>query len=110
MPIAPLRPCPVPGCAALVAGGYCPTHTRGHAPPRPNPEVRRWYATVRWFRLRRRVLEAAAQTCTACGHVESTLDIDHVTPHRGDPRLFWALDNLQALCKACHSRKTTRDQ
>lgn len=36
-------------------------------------------------------------------------DVDHITPHRGDPALFNDWKNLQALCKACHSRKTRRE-
>lgn len=32
--------------------------------------------------------------------------VDHVTPHRGDPNLFWDAANWQSLCKRCHDRKT----
>jgi 5-methylcytosine-specific restriction protein A len=32
--------------------------------------------------------------------------VDHVIPHRGDVELFWKPGNHQALCKACHDRKT----
>ncbi len=31
---------------------------------------------------------------------------DHVIPHRGDPVLFWARENWQALCASCGARKT----
>jgi 5-methylcytosine-specific restriction protein A len=33
-------------------------------------------------------------------------DTDHITPHRGDPRLFWDESNWQRLCKRCHGLKT----
>ena len=34
--------------------------------------------------------------------------LDHIIPHRGDQKLFWDEGNWQALCKACHDRKTGR--
>ncbi len=34
--------------------------------------------------------------------------VDHVVPHRGDPRLFWDRKNWRALARSCHSRKTAR--
>lgn len=33
--------------------------------------------------------------------VAATL-VDHVTPHNGDPILFWNKRNWQPLCKPCH--------
>jgi len=29
--------------------------------------------------------------------------VDHIIPHRGDSRLFWAQGNLQALTYHCHN-------
>lgn len=29
--------------------------------------------------------------------------VDHITPHRGDSKLFWDTSNWQALCTPCHS-------
>ena len=42
-----------------------------------------------------------------CGAVAT--DVDHKIPHRGDLALFRDWNNLQSLCKACHSRKTRRE-
>jgi 5-methylcytosine-specific restriction endonuclease McrA len=28
--------------------------------------------------------------------------VDHITPHRGDMKLFWDRKNWQSLCKRCH--------
>lgn len=34
--------------------------------------------------------------------------VDHITPHRGDQRLFWNWNNWQALCTPCHSHHKQR--
>ena len=81
----------------LVRKGRCATH---------NPKL--WYAQVRWFRLRAEVLVEAAYTCSACGHVQANLEVDHVVKHNGNPTLFWNRANLQALCPACHVAKSQR--
>ena len=31
---------------------------------------------------------------------------DHITPHRGDQKLFWDRSNWRSLCKQCHDKKT----
>ena len=31
------------------------------------------------------------------------MQVDHITPHRGDMNLFWAQDNLETLCRDCHA-------
>ncbi|MGE0363355.1 MAG: HNH endonuclease [Vicinamibacterales bacterium] len=75
--------------------------------------MRRWYRTARWLRLRARVLaeEPFCPECAAAGRpVTDTTDVDHTTPHRGNPALFWDRRNLRALCHACHSRKTQRGE
>ena len=56
MPTAALRPCPEPGCSALVAHGRCPAHYQERNLRRTTFAARRWYRTVRWARLRRQVL------------------------------------------------------
>jgi len=44
------------------------------------------------------------------GEIVVATEVDHVVPHRGDPRLFWDRTNWQSLCKSCHSAKTGRGQ
>jgi 5-methylcytosine-specific restriction enzyme A len=101
----PLRYCAHPGCSVLVIRGRCTPHT-----VRVNADVRRWYCTKPWARLRRQVLGAQAYTCAQCGQVSRDLDVDHITPHQGSRRLFWDRANLQALCKPCHTRKTRQEE
>ena len=98
-----MRFCLEPGCGVLVERGRCPRHAA-----RPNADVRKWYRTVRWRRLRAQVLRESNYTCAQCGHVQIDLEIDHLIRHDGNLTLFWSRTNLQPLCAACHLRKTMR--
>lgn len=65
----------------------------------------RLYDTPRWRRLRASFL-ATHPLCMLClriGRDTMASVVDHIQPHEGDPELFWAVDNLQALCPPCHS-------
>jgi len=44
--------------------------------------------------------------CAELGAVVEAKEVDHITPHKGDKRLFLDRRNWQSLCKSCHSRKT----
>ncbi len=69
------------------------------------------YATRKWKRWAKRFL-ARHPMCMDCGDLGVTqpaTDVDHIKPHRGDEKLFWDWNNLQGLCKPCHSRKTARE-
>lgn len=43
--------------------------------------------------------------CTECHRNPSTV-ADHIVDHRGDEKLFWAMDNLAGKCADCHNKKT----
>ena len=47
------------------------------------------------------------QPCKARGILEQASEVDHIIPHSqgGDDRLA----NLQAICRACHKRKTAQE-
>lgn len=47
--------------------------------------------------------------CLAKGFVVEATVVDHIVPHKGDMGLFWDSGNWQALCKACHDRKTAAE-
>lgn len=64
----------------------------------------------RWQKFRRAWL-AQHPLCVMCrneGRVTAATDVDHVVPHRGDMRRFWA-GPFQSLCHAHHSEKTARE-
>jgi 5-methylcytosine-specific restriction protein A len=48
-------------------------------------------------------------TCEALGRMVAATIVDHVVPHRGDPRLFWDETNWAPACKRCHDAKTARE-
>lgn len=60
----------------------------------------------RWDKARRAFL-SEHPLCVMCqreGRVEPATVVDHIVPHRGDPRLFWDEANWQPLCKRHHDR------
>lgn len=84
--------------------------SHGH---RTTDEWRRWYGLQRWKDLRWQVLVEDNFTCRCgCGVLElnsSNLTADHITPHRGDPVLFWDRKNLQTLrISPCHNQAKQR--
>ena len=62
----------------------------------------------RWKVTRRQVFERDGYRCRNC-HRSGRLECDHVVPleRGGDP---YDVDNLQALCRACHIRKTAAER
>jgi len=112
------RPCARPGCAALVAKGYCEAHKKDSAAAR-RVVVKaalistKWYNSKRWKATRigffmRHPLCADPYSRHGAGPVAAT-DLDHKTPHKEDFGLFWDPTNWQGLCKACHSYKTAME-
>ena len=73
----------------------------------------KFYSTAAWKKMREAHLikEPVCQFCLAVGRVNGTdLIIDHVTPHRGNRKLFFNRENIQTLCRSCHdSRKRMLD-
>jgi len=66
--------------------------------------ARRGYGRT-WQRLRLMVLRRDA-LCVACGKA-AAVEVDHKRAKRDGG--IDSLENLQGLCKSCHSRKTARE-
>jgi 5-methylcytosine-specific restriction enzyme A len=64
----------------------------------------RHYDSARWLHLRNAYL--ATHPLCECGCDRPATVVDHRTPHLGDDALMYAWDNLQAMTKPCHDRKT----
>jgi 5-methylcytosine-specific restriction endonuclease McrA len=78
---------------------------------------REWYKTSRWQALRRRVLQRDLYTCQRTGVLligkhpaPNSPVVDHIKPHRGDPKLFWDETNLMAVSKAYHDSEKQRQE
>ena len=52
------------------------------------------------------MLDRDGYACRACGRWGD--NVDHVQPIN-DGGDVWAMDNLQTLCRSCHSRKTAKE-
>ncbi len=69
-----------------------------HDATRPSARERGY--TSKWEQARIAFL-TAHPTCARCGAPAKV--VDHITPHRGDLKLFWSRSNWQPLCVPCHS-------
>lgn len=115
MPLKPKRPCNHIGCNELTTDGYCEKHfklarkqydnTRGTA-------SQRGYNS-RWRKYRSHYLkEHPLCMCRDCEKRVVPLPanvVDHITPHKGDHKLFWDPKNHQAMNDQCHNRKTATE-
>jgi len=84
-------------------------------PDSRSPEARvyrRWYYTTRWRELRKAQLqrEPWCHLCHAAGRRTRASIVDHRTPHRGNPDLFFDPGNLASLCKPHHDATKQREE
>jgi len=105
-------------CNNRVERGYCPEHARARNRARGSQRARgytrRWESRARRFKARYPLCgmrpdgrPPVMSQCYDEGRITPAYQVDHVVPHRGDDDLFWdEINNWQALCAACGSRKT----
>lgn len=104
MPTKPKKPCRHPGCPELINGTYCELHKKLHT--RASAHDRGYDG--KWRRLSKLYLQSHP-LCIEChrnGRLVEVTVVDHVVPHRGDPKLMWSQSNWRSLCKKCHDTKT----
>jgi 5-methylcytosine-specific restriction protein A len=99
--------CTQPCCGVVVEKGRCLKHR-----VRENHDVRKWYRTQRWIRLRTVVLaeEPLCMDCLDAGRTTPATEVHHIRKHMGDEGLFYGRHNLRGLCKSCHSTHTQRGE
>ncbi len=116
MPTLPRKPCAHMGCGQLTIQGSnrCELHTKQKLKAADNKRERtdyHMYKTSRWQQLRTNQLhnEPLCAVCKQENRLTPATVADHITPHKGDYRLFHNASNLQSLCKQCHDRKTATE-
>jgi 5-methylcytosine-specific restriction enzyme A len=114
MALAPLKPCPAPGCRELVRGrGRCPVHDgarRGAERSRSAAKSKLYNSTWRRLAAAFRLRNPFCAACSREGVLEMSEVVDHIVPHKGDLKLFWDQENnWMALCKRHHDSKTATE-
>ncbi len=62
----------------------------------------------RWPALRQQALRRDGFKCVKCSS-RHKLQVDHIKPVRDAPELSFEIENLQTLCRQCHSSKTREE-
>ncbi len=100
-----LTVCSHPGCPELIPikVGKCDEHA---PPPWQRPSRHTLERPGDWKRRRAKVMRRDGGLCVRCGRQGS--HVDHIIPvARGGS---WGMENLQTLCRECHSFKTKQDR
>lgn len=114
MSLRPKSICCYAGCQRTIEQPkYCPAHLKImelREKARKNNHQSEFTKLYNWdwrkFRDRYVKEHPLCIHCLANGILTPTQEVDHIVPHQGDKDKFWDADNLQALCKSCHSKKT----
>ncbi len=113
MPRKPKKPCTAPRCPELVEAGtrFCPIHTteqnRHARMNRTDHDEKRFYNSIAWKRLRKAKLsqDPLCERCAKEGIVRQAEVVHHKEEIREGGDRLPTLDELESLCKRCHSRE-----
>lgn len=110
MPQRPKHACNKPLCRRLTRNRFCDEHTKAYNRQRPTSAQRGYNA--RWRKLRAWHVRRYPMcvTCEREGRCTPAKEVHHRIPHKGDEALLLDVDNLESLCKSCHSKATRKEQ
>ena len=113
VPTAAYQECRYPLCRLYaVRNGFCEQHAPSAARTaeyiRSDPRLSNLTPSNARFRRERHAYLATHAVCNMCRREAASI-LDHITPHRGVPALFWNQRNWQGLCVRCHGIKTARE-
>ena len=115
MPDRLRHPCNYPGCSALVNGRYCDAHRQAEQKryDQEHPVDDTYYQSPAWRKLRGAYAKVHKLCADPYGdHARAGLQVvmsvvDHIVPRKFGGKDNW--DNLQALCRSCHARKSIEE-
>jgi 5-methylcytosine-specific restriction protein A len=122
MPVAAPKPCRHPACSKLVTdgAGYCEAHKHvapgSFADKDRGSRHERGYGT-KWEKIRKLILQRDCGLCQEClrnGRVHAVGDkpftafCDHIVPKAEGGTDDY--ENLQTLCRSCHTAKTDKEK
>ncbi len=111
MPFRAKIPCSISNCKEFqYKYGKCKKHWKEYVHDYNQSRDKaslKLYASQSWDRLRLKHL-LQQPYCIIC-NTTARLEVDHILPHNGNPKLFFNEANLQTLCKQCHSSKTMNE-
>lgn len=78
---------------------------------------RAWYRTARWQKLRQQVFvrdlyrsQRSGELCIGKYPAPNSPVANHKKPHKGDPALFWDINNIETITKAEHDSIVQADE
>jgi 5-methylcytosine-specific restriction endonuclease McrA len=81
-----------------------------HDAKRPSARERGYNHEWRKTRAEYLTKHPHCRMCAKSGLIRLATVVDHITPHRGDKRLFWSRSNWQPLCAPCHNSTKQRQE
>ena len=114
MPTRPKSLCRKPGCVqAISSPGFCEKHVKSSdgwsQTNRASPSARGY--DWKWRKTRGRILERDSGLCQLCleqGLLIPASEVDHIVSRANGGNDD--SDNLQAICRSCHKKKTNREK
>ncbi len=110
----PLKICAKAGCNNATRGRHCELHKKerwkSFDRTRESSSARGYDS--KWYKFRSYYLNnhPLCVFCSAENKLTEATEVDHIQSLKDRPELKYQEQNLRALCKSCHSKRTIKDQ